>query len=161
MDITKYIDRNVIEQLTDIDTILQSWECFHKHFNCRPDETEFPKYNPGDAIDEEKSVKWNRKEIKKRNDAWEEEFKRLMTLYDELDCLYEKIAIKTLAKQYGISIEETSILWNVAYGSRHPFGLDDVYNEFCSLVYVYEKLRRAAKDNQNDSMISSKNGKYI
>lgn len=42
MYITHYMDKNVIEQLTDIDMILQSWERFCDHFDYEPDEKEFP-----------------------------------------------------------------------------------------------------------------------
>ena len=35
-------DKNTIEQLTDSDTILQSWEMFYRHFSCKPDKKKFP-----------------------------------------------------------------------------------------------------------------------
>lgn len=90
MYIEHYTDKNAIEQLTDINVILQSWEMFCKHFDYKPDEKKFPKYNPGDVIDEEKSVKWNREEVERRMDARTKEKKQLRALHNELNSLYEK-----------------------------------------------------------------------
>lgn len=139
-------DKNTIEQLTDIDMILQSWEMFCEHFSCKPDEKEFPKYNSGDVIDENKSVKWNREEIEKRMDARTKEKKRLRTLYNEVNNLYENTMIKALAKEYKIRKEEANIIWEKAYEDNHPFGMTSVYNEFCELTEMYEELRKATNE---------------
>ena len=146
MFIASYTDKDTIQQMTGIDMILQSWEMFYKNFSFRPDEKEFPKYYPGDVIDEEKSVKWNREEIKKRMDARTREEKRLRALYNELNSLYEKITINALAKEYGISTKEVSIIWNKAYVDNHSFGMDAIYDEFCELADMYEELRKAANE---------------
>ena len=139
-------DKNTIEQLTDIDMILQSWEMFCEHFSCKPDEKKFPKYNPGDVIDEEKSVKWNREEVERRMDARTKEKKQLRALHNELNSLYEKTMIKALAKEYKISEEEAGIIWAKAYEDDHPFGMMSVYDKFCELAEMYEELRKAANE---------------
>ena len=139
-------DKNTIEQLTDVDTILQSWEIFCRHFSCKPDKKEFPKYNPGDIIDEEKSVKWNREEVERRMTARAEEGKRLRALYNELNGLYEEAMIKALAKEYKISEKEVGIIWAKAYEDDHPFGMMSVYDKFCELAEMYEELRKVANE---------------
>lgn len=146
MHITNYTDENAIKKLTDINVILESWNMFCRNFSCKPDEKEFPKYKHGDIIDEEKSVKWNREEIEKRINARTEEVKRLNTLRNKLDNLYEKTAIKVLAKEYKISIKETSILWAKAYEDSHSSGVTSVYNTFSELADMYEDLRKAANE---------------
>lgn len=140
---TNYTNEDTIKKLTDINVILESWEMFYKNFNCKPDEKEFPKYNRGDVIDEDKSVKWNREEIERRINARTEEVKRLQTLRNKLDNLYEKIAIKVLAKEYKISIKEACILWRKAYEDSHSSGITSVYHTFVELADMYEDLRNA------------------
>lgn len=116
-------DKNTIEQLTDIDTILQSWEMFCRHFSCKPDKKEFPSMS-----------------------ARAKETKRLRALYNELNGLYEETMIKALAKEYKISEKEVSIIWAKAYEDDHPFGIMSVYNKFCELTDMYEELRQAANE---------------
>lgn len=57
MYVTNYTNEDTIKKLTDINVILESWEMFYKNFSYKPNEKEFPKYNRGDIIDEDKSVK--------------------------------------------------------------------------------------------------------
>lgn len=146
MFIAHYTDKNLIEQLTDVGMILQSWEMFCKHFDYKPDEKKFPKYNPGDVIDEEKSVKWNREEVERRMDARTKEKKQLRALHNELNSLYEKTMIKALAKEYKISEKEVGIIWAKAYDDLHAFGMTDVYDKFCELADMYEELREVRKE---------------
>lgn len=140
---TNYTNEDTIKKLTDIHVILESWEMFYRNFSCKPDETEFPKYKHDDVIDEDKSVKWNREEIERRINARTEEVKRLQTLRNKLDNLYEKTAIKVLAKEYKISIKEASILWRKAYEDSHSSGITSVYSTFVELADMYEELRNA------------------
>lgn len=146
MYVTNYTNEDTIKKLTDINVILESWEMFYKNFSCKPDEKEFPKYNSGDIIDEDKSVKWNREEIERRINVRAEEVKRLQTLRNKIDNLYEKTAIKVLAKQYKISIKEAGILWRKAYEDDHSFGVKSVYDTFVELADMYEELRKAANE---------------
>lgn len=146
MHITNYTDENAIKKLTDINIILESWTIFCRNFSCKPDEKEFPKYKTGDIIDEDKSVKWNREEIERCINARTEEVKRLNTLRNKIDNLYEKTAIKVLAKEYKISTKETSILWTKAYEDSHSSGITSVYSTFSELADMYEDLRKAANE---------------
>ena len=146
MYVINYTDENTIKQLKDIHLLLESWEVFCKNFSCKPDEQEFPKYKPGDIIDEDKSVKWNREEIERRINARIDEVKRLQTLRNKLDNLYEKTVIKILAKEYKISIKEASILWRYAYEDSHSSGVTSVYNTFSELADMYEELRKAVNE---------------
>ena len=146
MYIEHYTDKNAIEQLTDINVILQSWEMFYAHFNCRPDEKEFPIYYQGYIIDEDKSIKWNRKEVERRMTARAEEGKRLRALYSELNSSYEKTLLKALAKEYEISTKEASIIWTKAYTDNHSYGMSSVCNRFDELADMYEELREVRKE---------------
>ena len=150
MYITNYTNEDSIKKLTDINVILESWDMFYKNFSCKPDEKEFPKYNRGDIIDEDKSVKWNREEVERCINARTEEVKRLQTLRNKLDNLYEKTAIKVLAKEYKISIKEASILWKYAYEDSHSSGVTSVYDTFSELADMYEELRKTANENTSD-----------
>lgn len=141
---TNYTNEDSIKKLTDINVILESWEMFYKNFSCKPDEKEFPKYNRGDIIDEDKSVKWNREEVERRINVRAEEVKRLQTLRNKLDNLYEKTIIKTLAKKYKISAKEAGIIWEKAYEDSHSFAITSVYDTFLELADMYEELRKAA-----------------
>ena len=146
MYITNYTNEDSIKKLTDINVILESWEMFYKNFSCKPDEKEFPKYNRGDIIDEDKSVKWNREEIERRINVRAEEVKRLQTLRNKLDNLYDKTMKKALAKKYKISVKEAGIIWAKAYEDGHSFGIRCVYDTFSELADMYEELRKAANE---------------
>lgn len=146
MYVTNYTNEDTIKKLTDINVILESWEMFYKNFSCKPDEKEFPKYNRGDIIDEDKSVKWNREEIERRINVRAEEVKRLQKLGNKLDNLYEKTIIKALANKYKISVKEAGIIWRKAYEDSHSFGVKYVYDTFVELADMYEELRKAANE---------------
>lgn len=150
MYITNYTNEDSIKKLTDINVILESWDMFYKNFSCKPDEKEFPKYNRGDIINEDKSVKWNREEVERRINVRAEEVKQLQTLRNKLDNLYERTIIKALAKKYKISIKEVGIIWAKAYEDGHSFGVTFVYDIFSELADMYEELRKAANENTSD-----------
>lgn len=48
--------------------------------SCVPDPTKFKKYRENAVIDEDKSVKWNREEIVRRNKVYADEASRLNTI---------------------------------------------------------------------------------
>lgn len=146
MHVTNYANEDTIKKLTDINVILESWDMLYKNFSYKPDEKEFPKYNRGDIIDEDKSVKWNREEIERRINVRAKEVKRLKTLGNKLDNLYEKTIIKALAKKYKISAKEASIIWGKAYEDSHSFGVKYVYDTFVELADMYEELRKAVNE---------------
>lgn len=162
MDITKYTNKNIIEKLTDVDEILESWDKFLTNFDWRPDKKEFPIYHRGQIIDEDKSIKWNREEVERCRAAHEAEEKRLWVLRNELDSLYEKTLMKALAEEYEISTKEASIIWAQAYADNHSFGLSSVYDRFDELSDMYRELCKITKQShdQNDSIIiNSQNGR--
>lgn len=164
MNITKYTNKNIIEKLTDVDEILESWDKFLTNFDWRPDKKEFPIYHRGQIIDEDKSIKWNREEVERYRAAREAEEKRLWVLRNELDSLYEKTLMKALADEYEISTKEASIIWTQAYADNHSFGISSVYNKFGELAYMYHELCKVTKqsNNQNNSIIIDfTSGKYI
>ena len=48
-----------------------------------PNADKFPHYDNNAIIDENKSVKWNMEEIKRRNTLYDEEYLRLTDIYDK------------------------------------------------------------------------------
>ena len=146
MFIANYTNKESIKKLHDVNIILESWTEFEKNFSTIPNPEQFPKYRANDIIDEDKSVKWNREEVKRRIDNRNAESTRLRTTKNEISHLYENVLIRELAKDYEISEMETKIIWRKAYEDSHAYSIASVYNTFAELADMYEDLRKAVRN---------------
>ena len=89
--------------------------------SCKPG-PEFRKLKPGDVIDEEKSVRWNREEVERLNKEYKEEFARLTRERGDAINKCTERAIAQIAEETGLSKEKAEILWNFVYERYHAFG---------------------------------------
>lgn len=71
----------------------------YTNFSCKPS---CKKYKEGTVFDEEKSVRWNKEEVKKRNDFYQEQLNNLNRIKNEM---YKDLS--NLIKQY--IIQETKV----------------------------------------------------
>lgn len=97
------------------------------------------KYKIGEVIDEDKSVRWNREEVEKRNRLREEEVKRLNTEKNRLfikwiDAVYIYIMQETKVKK-----EKAKDIYNYLYTEYHNYGLVEVLNHLDDLLYLFKK----------------------
>lgn len=99
----------------------------------RPTKPNSKRPKDGEIIDEEKSVRWNREEVVRRQKAWDAECSRLKKAQNaEIERISEAIElqiredIKAKAK-CSISKKAAIVLWQKAYDRGHAYGFADIY----------------------------------
>ena len=115
----------------------------------RPTRPNSKRPKDGEIIDEEKSVRWNREEVVRRQKAWDAECYRLKKAQTaEIEHISEAIElqiqedIKAETKR-SISKKAATILWQKAYDRGHAYGFADIY---CA-IEDYEELGVAVLTN--------------
>lgn len=112
-----------------------------------PDESKFGKrLSNGHIIDEEKSVRWNREEVERRNEAIKEEKKRLLSEYDAEIMRVTDEFIKWIEVTYNLNEKEARIIYSRAYDEHHSYW-DDIYDAVDEYCEIYSKLLDARKEN--------------
>lgn len=108
----------------------------------RPTRPNSKRPKDGEIIDEEKSVRWNREEVVRRQKAWDAECSRLKKAQNaEIEHISEAIElqiqedIKAETKR-SISKKAATVLWQKAYDRGHACGFADIY---CA-IEDYEEL---------------------
>lgn len=108
----------------------------------RPTKPNSKRPKDGEIIDEEKSVRWNREEVVRRQKAWDAECSRLKKAQNaEIEHISEAIElqiqedIKAKTKR-SISKKAATVLWQKAYDRGHACGFADIY---CA-IEDYEEL---------------------
>ena len=108
----------------------------------RPTKPNSKRPKDGEIIDEEKSVRWNREEVVRRQKAWDTECSRLKKAQNaEIEHISEAIElqiqedIKAETKR-SISKKAATILWQKAYDRGHAYGFADIS---CAIL-AYEEL---------------------
>ena len=91
--------------------------------SCKPDET-FKRPKIGTVLDEDKSVKWNREEVLRLREAYDEEVKRLNTLKNQMRDKACSTAVNYIVQKTGLSVEQARRFWNNVSNKFH----DDIAN---------------------------------
>lgn len=136
----KYI-KKILTDGSSLKFIVACYNSFLNSFSCKPDDAKFPKYRANGIIDEDLSVKWNREEIARRNEAREAEVKRLNTERNELNTLYETGIKKLLAEENNFSLKEAELIYAYAYTESHSYGVQEVINTFSEIAELYNNLK--------------------
>ena len=92
----------------------------------RPTKPNSKRPKDGEIIDEEKSVRWNREEVVRRQKAWDAECSRLKKA--------QNAEIEHISEAIELQIQED--LWQKAYDRGHAYGFADIY---CA-IEDYEEL---------------------
>ena len=124
----------------NLDTIISNYTNFLTEYSCKPNSEKFPVMKDGAVIDENKSVKWNREEVARLQQARAEEVKRLNRDKNELDTAYEHLLIGYLAYDYDLKIEEMQLIYKHCYMEHHDSGIHTVISYVDDFVTTYEKL---------------------
>ena len=104
-------------------------------FSCKP---AVQKYGKAHVFDENKSVKWNKEEVERRNILHDEEVKQLQK---EKNILFNKLVYSV--KLY--IIEETKVkkatadkIYNYLYNEYHSYGMHEVLNHLDELLELFK-----------------------
>lgn len=114
-DITDTVE-NKIKQEEEMRKITKSnlveKDVRYVEFSCKPKNK---KYSPGTVFDEDKSVKWNREELDRRNNLHEQEVKNLNTTKNKMrDSLIKDIK-RYIAQETKVSDEKATQIYNYLY----------------------------------------------
>ena len=89
--------------------------------SCKPDDS-FQKVKTGDIIDEDKSVRWNREEVERLKEAYDEEVKRLKCKKNGAITDATMRAVRLISQEVEVSEEKARILWDFVYEKYHAYG---------------------------------------
>ena len=99
------------------------------NISTKPDRTKFNKYKETDVIDEEKSVRWNREEIQRRNKMFLDEVARLQRIRSkaitDAEIKIQKEIISELDNK--INSKQAKIIYDAAWSEGHSGGTNDFY----------------------------------
>ncbi len=85
----------------------------YAEFTTRPDSKDFQKYETGHIFDEEQSVRWNKEEVIRRNNAYKAEFRRLSDEKNELYLKAKGLILDYITENSKINDRtKAEILWN-------------------------------------------------
>lgn len=126
------------EYYRSLKEVLNDYECY-KVMATKPP---YEKYPDNYIIDENRSVKWNREQVRLRNEQWERERDLLMINYKSrmesvLNELYEIIQHEV---GYDISKDQAITIWNKAYGSGHSYGTYGILTELNNLIEFVQDI---------------------
>lgn len=114
----------------------------------KPDPTKYTHYSEDYIFDEDKSVKWNREQVKKFNREYEAEAQRLRS---------EEIAARKEADDAIMSyiIESTAsntryaeLLWDYVYDRYHSDSTGNLFYELDEIIELANSLLAAASTNE-------------
>lgn len=111
------------------------------YMNITPDSS-FQKYGKNDIIDEEQSVRWNREEAERRNDAYNKELKRLTQEKQQaVDTVMNEI-YKNIIEYVEFSGDDAErkarMIWSKVYEDHHSGGSYEIFSyieDECSFAY--------------------------
>lgn len=136
----------LIEQIRkekDINSLIESFDDFNLHFSCKPDRKIYPYPNNNDVIDENKTVKWNREEVKRLRERFENRVVELNKYKNKLFSEYKYWFITLLNKDNNISYSESFKIWEYAYSENHSSGIKYVVFKYEEIVDLYNDLLKS------------------
>lgn len=136
---------NTIKAVKSVDELVTNYETFCNTFSCKPDPQIYSRPKIGTIIDEDQSVRWNREEVERLRNTYENRVKELNQYKNTIMNTYKKHIIKLLAKENGITIDESVIIWTYAWRESHDEGMKSVVYTFNEIVDLYIELLNLKK----------------
>lgn len=114
------------------------------NMSCKPST---PKPRTGDVIDEDKSVKWNREEVIRLQNTYEEEVKALNTAKNKRrDDLYKELYKVIRREVKGITINDAQQIFQYAYSEGHSYGYNEVFNKLYDIILLISRIANHEND---------------
>ena len=96
-----------------------------------------PKFlSEGTVIDEEKSVRWNREEVERRNKVMRERVEGNRRERREKERQQNEDIIRAYANDSGLTEEQVGKIYSYAYTQYHSSGINEVINRLNELIYL-------------------------
>lgn len=123
-----------MRDLYDIRCDLEEME----NMSCKPS---YRKPKTGDVVDEDKSVKWNREEVIRLQNSYDEEVKRLNTAKNNRrDELYKELYKVIRSEVGGITIKDAQQIFSYVYNEEHSYGYVEVFNKLEDIVQLVSNI---------------------
>ena len=103
---------------------------------------DFCKVKPDHIFDEDKSVRWNREEAIRINNAYDEKRRVLRAERDAAISLVTERIKKYISINVGCSFQRASLIWNFVYDQYHS-NVDELFDkleDFEELFANYERI---------------------
>ena len=97
-----------------------------RHMSSIPDKELFHPYPEEYVIDENMSVKWNREEVAKRNEAYAQEKQRLRNAINDAVKSLDNMIKAYIAQEIPVSLDKASIIFNRLYNDHHSYGYSEI-----------------------------------
>ena len=120
-------------------------DAFNKaaHMSSRPDATKFSFYKDDAVIDEEQSVRWNREEIERRNQAYVDEVSRLRQERRIAEREADSTAKSYIMQETGMNHKQATIYFDYIYNEYHPYSIDEMINKLDQFISLYIEMKEA------------------
>lgn len=106
----------------------------------KPSYEDFPVYVITDVIDEDKTVKWNKEEIKRRMAARDEETKRLRQVKKAAIENAHNQALAYISQQTGLPEQKAMTLWTFIIESYKVYAAD-LWQRLDAQINLYNALK--------------------
>lgn len=106
----------------------------YSDFSCKPT---YKKYKEGTIFDEDKSVKWNREEVAKRNLLYNDEVKNLNRQKNQMYTELINLIKRYITQETKVSDKQATKIWNYVYEEYHSYGLTECINHLDDLLELF------------------------
>lgn len=116
------------------------------HMSSKPDKEKFHCYNKNKElviIDEDKSVRWNKEEVARRNAEYDAEVKRLHEVVSKAVREAHLLAKSYITQETGMNDAQASIYWEYIYAEYHAY-IGDLISHLEELTDLYNQVQEAA-----------------
>lgn len=117
------------------------------NMSCKPDKEKFYCYKSNSdliVIDEEKSVKWNREEVARRNAEYDAEVKRLGVEINRVRHETDLLAKSYIEQETGMNDNQSSICWRYIFREYHAY-IGDLISHLAEFTDLYNQIQQAGK----------------
>lgn len=108
----------------------------YSKFSCKPKER---KYKIGEVFDDDKSVRWNREEVERRNKLHDEEVKRLNKQKNKMFFEWVDAVKLYIMEETKVKKDKADEIYNYLYGKYHSYGLSEVLANMDELLDLFKK----------------------
>ena len=105
-----------------------------------PSRSELSIYTESYVFDEDKSVRWNREEVARRNRAYTEDTERLKKAKSDAYELAEEATKHYIMEETGMSRDKANILYSFAWEKYHSY-VYDMLTQLDELIELYNNLK--------------------